>query len=230
MERSQNWPDLRSPISKFWDIRFIDNLACSNLWKFQGNRSVGVALRNIQTFYEVRSLDVTWWPDLAWSGSEIFTTCAEMIYDKVCQKQRRYVPPFLSYSQKKTSWGVFKHPPAGRGLSYRRSGTCHMTTCLARVPPRKSLFCPYGVWCPYGVETAPARNTKLGLSVRRQDMLTLHVATWHTRLSGFLCDGAFSTWNIHMSITLSNLVELSCNLVEGFILKGIIRVFPKFPS
>ena len=56
MERSQNWPDLRSPISKFWDINFIDTLACSNHWKFQGNRSVGVALRNIQTFYEVRSL------------------------------------------------------------------------------------------------------------------------------------------------------------------------------
>ena len=63
--RSQNWPDLRSPISKFWDINFIDTVVCSNRWKFQGNRSVGVALTNIQTFYGVRSLDVTWWPDLA---------------------------------------------------------------------------------------------------------------------------------------------------------------------
>ena len=51
MERSQNWPDLRSPISKFWDIYFIDTVACSNRWKFQGNRSVGIALTNIQTFY-----------------------------------------------------------------------------------------------------------------------------------------------------------------------------------
>ena len=118
MERSQNWPDLGSPISKFWDIHFIDTLACSNRWKFQGNRSVGVALRNIQTFYEVRSLDVTWWPDLAWPGSEIFTTCAEKMYDKVCQKRRRAAPPFLSYSQK-TSWGgVQTPPPAGRGLIY----------------------------------------------------------------------------------------------------------------
>ena len=98
MERSQNWPDLRPPISKFWDIHFIDTLACSNRCKIQGNRSVGVALRNIQTFYEVRSLDVTWWPDLAWPGSEIFTTCAEKMYDKVCQKRRRCAPPFLSYS------------------------------------------------------------------------------------------------------------------------------------
>ena len=117
MERSQNWPDLRSPISKFWDIHFIDSLACSNRWKFQGNRSIGVALRKIQTVYEVRSLDVTWWPDLAWPGSEICTTCAEKMYDKVCQKRRRCAPPFLSYSRK-TSWGgVQTPPPAGRGLT-----------------------------------------------------------------------------------------------------------------
>ena len=31
MERSQNWPDIRSPISIFLDIHFIDTLACSNL-------------------------------------------------------------------------------------------------------------------------------------------------------------------------------------------------------
>ena len=82
MERSQNWPNLRSPISKFWDIHFIDTLACSNRWKFKDYRLIGVALRNIQTYYEVRSLDVTWWPDLAWPGFEIFTTCAEKMYNK----------------------------------------------------------------------------------------------------------------------------------------------------
>ena len=80
MERSQNWPDIRSPISKFRYVCFIDTGADINRWKFQGNRSVGVALTSIQTFYEVRSLDVTWWPDLAWPGSEIFTTYAEKMY------------------------------------------------------------------------------------------------------------------------------------------------------
>ena len=89
IERSQNWPDLRSPISKFRDTSFIDTGTNINRWKFQGNRSGGVALPNIQTFYEVRSLDVTWWPDLAWPGSEISTTYAEKTYDKVCQKRRR---------------------------------------------------------------------------------------------------------------------------------------------
>ena len=111
MERSQKWPDLRSPISKFWDIHFIDTVACSNRWKFQGNRSVGVALTKIQTFYEMTSLDVTWWPNLAWPGSEIFTICVEMMYDKVCQKRWRCAPPFLD-NMEKTGGGGLNNPPS----------------------------------------------------------------------------------------------------------------------
>ena len=34
MERSQNWPDLWSSISKFWDIHFIDTVTAINHWKF----------------------------------------------------------------------------------------------------------------------------------------------------------------------------------------------------
>ena len=49
MERSQNWPDLRSPISKFRDMRFIDTGTDINRWTFQGDRSFGVAMTNIQT-------------------------------------------------------------------------------------------------------------------------------------------------------------------------------------
>ena len=51
MERSKNWPDLRSPISKFRDLRFIDTGTFINRWKFQGDRSFGVAMRNIQSFF-----------------------------------------------------------------------------------------------------------------------------------------------------------------------------------
>ena len=94
MKGSQNWTDLRSPISKLWDIGFIDTVACINCWKVQDNRS-GVTLKFIQTFYEVRSLDVTWWPDLAWPGSEIFIKHAEKMYDKVCQKRWRCVLLFF---------------------------------------------------------------------------------------------------------------------------------------
>ena len=113
MERSQNWPDLRSPISKskFWDKHFIDTLACSNRWKFQGNRLIGVALRNIQTFYEMRSLDVTWWPDLRWPGSKIFREGGERMPGKVCQK---WLCPIL----KQLQGGCFKHPHTlGRRLT-----------------------------------------------------------------------------------------------------------------
>ena len=57
-DRSQNWPDLRSPISKFPDICFIDTVTDINRWKFQGNRSVGVALTSIQLFYEVKQASI----------------------------------------------------------------------------------------------------------------------------------------------------------------------------
>ena len=79
-ERSQNLPALRSLISKFRDIRFITTVTDIKVilkrilkWKFQGDRSFGVAMPSIQTFFEVRSLDVTWWPHLEWLGSEILT-------------------------------------------------------------------------------------------------------------------------------------------------------------
>ena len=76
MEKLQNCPDLRSPIYKFRDVNFIDTVTHNNCWKCQGDRSVGVAMTIFQTFSEVRSLDVTWCPDLERTRSEIFT-CAE---------------------------------------------------------------------------------------------------------------------------------------------------------
>ena len=102
MERSQNWLYLMSPISKFWDRHLAGTCTYIpiNRWKFQGNHSVGVALTSIQTFYEVMSLDVSWWPDLAWSGSEIFTTYAKNMYDKVCQKRRAQRRHFLAIWKK----------------------------------------------------------------------------------------------------------------------------------
>ena len=85
LDRSQNWPDLRSPISKFRDIYFKDAATHINWWKFHGDRLVGVAMMNIQAFSDVRSLYVTWWPDLERPGSEIFATCAEKMYEQVCK-------------------------------------------------------------------------------------------------------------------------------------------------
>ena len=101
------WPwvtDIKIPRYTFYTYWYTD----INCWKFQGDRSFGVALTSIQTFSEVRSLDVTWWPDLEWPESEIFTTCAEKMYEQTYQKR-----PLLRYSRK--TWrGV--PPQAQRGL------------------------------------------------------------------------------------------------------------------
>ena len=85
MDRSQIWPDLGSPISKFRDIGTLATGTDINLWKFR-DRSFGVAMTSVQTFSEVRSLDATWRPDFEWPGSEILTTCAEEMYTQVCLK------------------------------------------------------------------------------------------------------------------------------------------------
>ena len=111
MERSQNWPDLRSPISKFRDIYFIDTGTDINCWKFQGDLSFGVAMTNIQSFSEVRSLDVTWWPDFEWPGFEVFKKCAEKMYEQLCQKRVRSAPPFSSYLRKKKPEGGCSNTP-----------------------------------------------------------------------------------------------------------------------
>ena len=99
-------PDLKSPISKFRDIRLIDTVMDINRWKLQGVRSFSVVMTSIETFSEVWG-HLTWpqtcWPDLEWPGSEIFTKCAEkimlsFILDicenlKVCVHRRvRYIP------------------------------------------------------------------------------------------------------------------------------------------
>ena len=62
------------------DTHFIDPVRDIICWKFQCDKLFGVTMTSIQTFSEVRSFDVTWWPDLEWPGSEIFT-CAKKMYD-----------------------------------------------------------------------------------------------------------------------------------------------------
>ena len=64
MERSQNWPDPRSPISKFRSINFIDVTNITR-WKFQGDRLVGVAMTSIQASLR--------WGHLTWPGDLTLT-------------------------------------------------------------------------------------------------------------------------------------------------------------
>ena len=80
---AQNLPGLRSPI-KFRDIHFIDIVTDIKCGEVQGDRSVGEAmiLMSILICHEVKSLDVTWWPDIERPGSEIFT-CGKDVWPGV---------------------------------------------------------------------------------------------------------------------------------------------------
>ena len=102
---------------------FIDTVTRINHWKFQGDRSVGVAMTSIQPLSEVMSLDVTWWPDLEWPWSDIFTTYAEKMYEQVCPKQRHSAPSFFKISAKTTTGS--KHPGPAHGFKLNAlSRTC----------------------------------------------------------------------------------------------------------
>ena len=101
MKRSQNWPDLGSPISKFRKIRFIDTGTDINRWKFLGDRAFGVAMTSIQTS-EVRSLGVTWpWVTWVWN------------FHSMCGKDA-WAPSFLDIREKPEGRGV-KSPPSQHG-------------------------------------------------------------------------------------------------------------------
>ena len=62
------------------------------------------------TFSDVRSRDVTGWPELEWPGSEIFTICAKKIYEQGWQKRRRSEPLYFRYLRK-TREGCSNTPP-----------------------------------------------------------------------------------------------------------------------
>ena len=99
-ERSQNSPDHGSPISKFRDIHFVDTITDINRWKISiADRSFGVALTSIQTFWGEVTWRATWpWVTRVWNvhmcGKDVSTL-------NRCAKNLR---------------GVFKHPLARRGL------------------------------------------------------------------------------------------------------------------
>ena len=83
MGRSQKWPDLRSPISKIRDIRFVgtdDLIIFRKLHNFPWNI---VAVARLESYFVVGSLDLTWWPDLTWHLVEIFTKVAQKMGGKV---------------------------------------------------------------------------------------------------------------------------------------------------
>ena len=136
MERSQNWPDLRSPILNFQDIHFIATVTDINRCNFQWDQFFGVAVTWIQAFSELRSLVVTWWPDLEWPWVWNFHKMCGKNYEQVCKKWRCSAPPLLAYLRK--TWGGSSNtPPARRGLiinrqrmhNHRKQDSC--STCIS---------------------------------------------------------------------------------------------------
>ena len=116
MGRSQKWPDLRSPISKIQDIRFVGTDAFIIFRKFHNFPWNIVAVARWESYFVVGSLDLTWWPDLTWPWAEFFTQVAEKMGGKVGENPAALRATVFRYPRKTWGGGAFKRPPAGRGL------------------------------------------------------------------------------------------------------------------
>ena len=104
------WPWITNiKISRYTFHKFIDTVTDINRCKFQGDRSFGVAMMNIKTFSEVRSLAVTWWPDLECLGLKLSQYVRKRCMNRCAKNYRR----FFIYQQ--NMWGSNTHPPACAG-------------------------------------------------------------------------------------------------------------------
>ena len=123
MGRSQKWPDLRSPISKIQDIRFVGSDDLIVFRKFHNFPWNIVAVARWESYFVAGSLDLTWWPDLTWPWAEIFTKVAEKMGGKVGENLAALRAAVFRYPRK--TWGGRSNapPPAGRGLK-----TCFFLT------------------------------------------------------------------------------------------------------
>ena len=125
MGRSQKWPDLRSPISKIQDIRFVGTDDLIIFRKFHNFPWNIVAVARWEIYFVVGSLDLTWWPDLTWPWAEIFTKVAEKIGGKVGENPAALRAAVFSLSSKNLRGGRSNAPPAGRGLTWPGDLTWH---------------------------------------------------------------------------------------------------------
>ena len=112
MERSRNWHDLRSSIYKFRDKHFVSSYVLTTSCEFQINRLKTLTLALLQTFLEVGSLDLVWWPDLRWPEVIFFSQSVRNWCTNSCAKtRRRCAPPFSLHLRKCHGGGGFPPPP-----------------------------------------------------------------------------------------------------------------------
>ena len=116
MGRSQKWPDLRSPISKIQDIRFVGTDVLIIFRKFHNFPWNIVAVARWESYFVVGSLDLTWWPDLTWPWAEIFTKVAEKMGGKVGENPAALRAAVFSLSSKNLRGGGGRSnaPPPSR--------------------------------------------------------------------------------------------------------------------
>ena len=84
-----------------------------NRWKYEIDRASVVAVAQVDIFWNMRSLDLTWWPDPERPGAEIFTQCVKRMCEKVCQKTAALRAAVFALSAKNQMGGVQTTPPPG---------------------------------------------------------------------------------------------------------------------
>ena len=114
MGRSQKWPDLRSPISKIRDIRFVGTNDLIIFRKFHNFPWNIVAVARLESYFVVGSLDLTWWPDLTWHWVEIFKKVAKKMGGKVGENPAALRAAVFLLSSKNLRGGRSNAPPPSR--------------------------------------------------------------------------------------------------------------------
>ena len=121
MGRSQKWPDLRSPISKIRDIRFVGTDDLIIFRKFHNFPWNIEAVARWESYFVVGSLDLTWWPDLTWPWVKIFTKVAEKMGGKVGENPAALRAAVFSLSSKNLRGGGVQTPPPSRARVNKQS-------------------------------------------------------------------------------------------------------------
>ena len=120
MERSQNWPDLRSPISKFRDIRFIDTGTDINRWKFQSVTWCSYDENSKFFWGEVTWSDLVTWPWVTWVRN-FHKVCGKGVWTAVPKTAALRAAVFQLSSKNLRGGGCSNTPP----------GPARVKVCLA---------------------------------------------------------------------------------------------------
>ena len=126
MKRSQSWTDPGSPILTLRDTHFKDPARDIICWKFQCDKLFGVAMTSIQTFSEVRSLDVTWWPWSWMTWVWKFHICGKNVWLGVPKMAAAGAPRRHGCVQRwsKNDWMLWPSSSQGYNRVHRRPQAC----------------------------------------------------------------------------------------------------------